>query len=53
MWFLKEGDKTAEKAIDSSVEKRWSWKWRDERLEHSIGNVGPVKYKKGDCILKN
>ena len=30
MRFLKEGDKTAVKAIDSSVKNRWSWKWPDE-----------------------
>ena len=34
MQFLKEGDKTAVKAMDSSVKNRWSWKWPDERLEH-------------------
>ena len=38
MRFLKEGDKTAVKAIDSSVKNRWSWKWPDEILEHSFGN---------------
>ena len=53
MWFLKEGSKTAAKAIVSSVKKLWSWKWPDERLEHSFGNVGPIKHKIGDCIKKN
>ena len=52
MCFLKQGDKTAVKAIVSSVKNRWSWKWPDVRLEHSLGNVGPVKYKIGDCIKK-
>ena len=52
MLFLKEGDKTDLKAIDSSLENCWSWKWPEERLEHSFGNVGPVKYKIGDCIKK-
>ena len=33
MRFLKEGYKTTAKAIVSSVKKRWSWKWPDERLE--------------------
>ena len=46
MRFFKEGYKTAAKAIDSSVKNRWSWKWTDERLEHSFGNVGPIKKKK-------
>ena len=50
MRFLKEGDKTAVKAIDSSVKNRWSWKWPDEILEHSFGNFGPIKYKIGECI---
>ena len=50
MRFFKEGYKTAAKAIVSSVKNRWSWKWTDEHLEHSFGNVGPVKYKIGDCI---
>ena len=40
------------KAIDSSMENRWSWKWRDEGLEISIGNIGPVKYKKKEIALK-
>ena len=53
MWFFKVGDKTAVKAIDSSVKNRVSWKWPDERLEQSLGNIGPIKYKIGDCILKN
>ena len=48
---MKEGDKTAVKAIDSPVENRWSWKWPDERLEHSFRNIGPMKYKIGDCIF--
>ena len=48
MRFFKEGYKTAAKAIDSSVKNRWSWKWADERLEHSFGNVGPIKKKKND-----
>ena len=26
--------------------------WTDECLEHSFGNVGPIKYKIGDCIKK-
>ena len=52
MRFLKEGYKTAAKAIVSSVKKRWSWKWPEERLEHSFGNVGPMKHKIGDCIQK-
>ena len=52
MRFLKEGYKTAAKAIVSSLKKRWSWKWLDERLEHSFGNVGPIKHKIGDCIKK-
>ena len=52
MRFLKEGDKTAVKAIDSSVKNRWSWKWPDEILEHSFGNFGPIKYKIGECIKK-
>ena len=52
MRFLKEGDKTAVKAIDSSVKNRCSWKWPDEILEHSFGNFGPIKYKIGECILK-
>ena len=52
MWFLKEGYKTATKAIVSSVKKRWFWKWPDKRLEHSFGNVGPIKPKIGDCIKK-
>ena len=52
MRFLKEGDKTAVKAIDSSVKNRWSWKWPDEILEHSFGNFGPNKYKIGECIKK-
>ena len=51
MRFLKEGyNKTAVKAIVSSVKNLWSWKWPDECLEHSYGNVGPIKYKIGDCI---
>ena len=50
MRFLKEGYKTAAKAIVSSVKNRWSWKWPDERLEPSFGNVGPIKYKIEDCI---
>ena len=50
MRFLKEGDKTALKAIDSSVKNRWSWNWSVETLEHSFGNVGPIKYKIGDCM---
>ena len=45
MRFLKEGDKTALKAIDSSVKNRLSWKWTVETLEHSFGIVGPIKYK--------
>ena len=53
MRFLKEGDKTAVKAIDSSVKNGWSWKWPDEILEHSFGNFGPIKYKIGECIKKN
>ena len=53
MRFLKEGDKTAVKAIDSSVKNCWSWKWPDEILEHSFGNFGPIKYKIGECIKKN
>ena len=52
MRFLEEGYKTAAKAIVSSVKKRWSWKWPGERLEHSIGNVGPIKHKIGDSIQK-
>ena len=52
MRFFKEGYKTAAKAIVSSVKNRWSWKWPDEGLEHSFGNVGPIKYKIGDCIKK-
>ena len=52
MQFLKEGNKTAVKSIDSSVENCWSWKWPDECLEHSIKNVKPIKYKIGDCIEK-
>ena len=47
---MKEGYKTAAKAIVSSVRNRWSWKWPDECLEHSFGNVGPIKNKIGDCI---
>ena len=50
MRFFKEGYKIAVKAIVSSVKNCWSLKWTDERLEHSFGNVGPVKYKIGDCI---
>ena len=50
MRFLKEGYKTAAKAIVSSVKNRWSWKWTDERLEHFFGNVEPIKYKIGGCI---
>ena len=50
MRFLKEGYKTASKAIVSLVKNRWPRKWTDERLEHSFGNVGPMKYKIGDCI---
>ena len=50
--FLKEGYKTAAKAMVSSVKSRWSWKCTDERLEHSFGNVGPIKYKIGDCVKK-
>ena len=50
MGYLKEGEKTAKKAIDFSVENRWSWKWPDERLKHPFRNVGPIKYKIGDCI---
>ena len=53
MRFLKEGDKTAVKAIDSSVKNHWSWKWPDAILEHSFGNFGPIKYKIGECIKKN
>ena len=53
MRFLKEGYETAMKAIVSSVKNRWSWKWTGERLEHSFGKVGPIKYKIGDCIKKN
>ena len=41
---FEEGDKIAVKAINSSVKKR---KLPDE---HSFGNVGPIKYKIGDCI---
>ena len=52
MRYLKEDYKTAAKAIVSSVKKHWSCKWPDERLEHSFGNVGPIKYKIGDCIKK-
>ena len=52
MRFFKECNKTAAKAIVSSVKKRWSWKWPDEGLAHSFGNVGPIKYKIGDCIKK-
>ena len=52
MGFLKEGYKTAAKTIDSTVKNCWSWKWPDKRLEHSIRNVGPVKYKIGYCIKK-
>ena len=52
MRFLKEGDKTAVKAIDSSMKNRWSWKWPDKILEHSFGNFGPIKYKIGECIKK-
>ena len=52
MRFLKEGYKTAAKAINSSVKNCWSWKRPDKRLEHSFGNVGPIKYKIGDCIKK-
>ena len=52
MRFLKEGDKTAVKAVESSVKNRWSWKWPEERLEHSFGNIGPIKYSIGDCIKK-
>ena len=50
MRFLKEGDKTAVKAIDSSVKNRWSWKWPEEILEHSFWNFGPIKYKIEECI---
>ena len=49
---MKEGYKTAAKAMVSSVKSRWSWKCTDERLEHSFGNVGPIKYKIGDCVKK-
>ena len=52
MRFLKEGDKTAVKAIDSSVKNRWSWNWPYEIFEHSFGNFGPIKYKIGECIKK-
>ena len=52
MRFLKEGYKTAAKAMFSLVKNHRSWKWTDERLEHSFGNVGPIKYKIGDCIKK-
>ena len=52
MGFLKEGYKTAAKAIVSLVKNCWSWKWIDERREHSFGNVGPIKYRIGDCIKK-
>ena len=52
MLFLKEGYKTAAQAIVFLVKNRRSWKWTDERLEHSFGNVGPIKYKIGDCIKK-
>ena len=52
MRFLIEGYKTVAKAIVSSVKNCWSWKWTDERLEHPLGNVGPIKYKIGDCIKK-
>ena len=53
MRFLKEAYKTRAKAIVSSVRNWWSWKWPDEHLEHSFGNVGLIKYKIGDCIKKN
>ena len=52
MRFLKVGYKTAAKAIVSSVKNRWSWKWREELLEHSFGKVEPIKYKIEDCIKK-
>ena len=34
------------------MKNSWSWIWLDECLEHSFGNVGPIKYKIGDCIKK-
>ena len=49
MQFLKESDKTAMKAIDSSLKNHGSWKWQDE---HFFGNVEPIKYKIGDCIKR-
>ena len=52
MRFLKEGYKTAAKAIVSTVRNRWSWRWPGERLEHSFGDVVLIKYKIGDCIKK-
>ena len=52
MRFVKEGNKTALKAIGSSVKNRWCFKEPDEGPELSFGKVGPIKYQIGDCIKK-
>ena len=52
MRFFERRRQNGHEGSKSSVKKRWSWKWPEERLEHIFGNIGPIKYRIGDCIKK-